>query len=145
MPRFLRAATPVSVLASAAVGGYEERRGPYGEAFDYCSTDDTFGAVSFELAEAEMARLALTLALGKLSLGDAQLDLLLSGDLQNQCLASSGGPASVGAPFLGLFGACSTMVEGLGIGMLALYLKVLLHQRGFNYLLLLSHIFSVGN
>ena len=35
--------------------------------------------------------------------------------------------------------------EQQSIGMLALYLKVLLHQRGLNNLLLLCHIFRVGN
>ena len=110
----------VRILSSAAVGGYEERRGPYGELFDYCAEDDRFGQTSYELAEGEMARMALSLSLGKIGLDEGALDLLLSGDLQNQCVASSQGPACARAPFLGLFGACSTMIEGLGIGMLAL-------------------------
>ena len=120
MGRILEMASPVRLAASAAVGGYEERRGPYGEALDFCSPDDRFGAESFELAEAEMARMALFYALGKAGLTAEALDLVLSGDLQNQCVASSQGAGSLGAPFLGLFGACSTMVEGLGIGGLLL-------------------------
>lgn len=120
MSRLLHPRTPVSILASAAVGGYEERRGPYGEALDLTSQDDLFGAETFELAEAEMAREALSFALGRCGISEGELGLLLSGDLQNQCVASSQGPAAGGTPFLGLFGACSTMVEGLGIGMLAL-------------------------
>lgn len=110
----------VRILSAAAVGGHEERRGPYGERFDLCGEDDRFGQTSYELAEAEMARIALSLSLGKLGIGEGALDLLLSGDLQNQCVASSQGPACARTPFLGLFGACSTMIEGLGIGMLAL-------------------------
>ena len=110
----------VRILSSAAVGGYEERRGPFGECFDLCAEDDRFGQTSYELAEGEMARIALSLSLGKLALSEGALDLLLSGDLQNQCVASSQGPACARTPFLGLFGACSTMIEGLGIGMLAL-------------------------
>ena len=120
MGRILEMASPVRLAASAAVGGYEERRGPYGEALDFCSPDDRFGAESFELAEAEMARMALFYALGKAGLAEGALDLVLSGDLQNQCVASSQGPGSLSVPFLGLFGACSTMVEGLGIGALLL-------------------------
>lgn len=120
MARLLTLPTSVRLLSSSAVGGYEERRGPYGEAFDFCSPDDRFGQASFELAEAEMARMALTLALGKQGLAPRALDLLFSGDLQNQCVASSQGPGSLGSPFLGLFGACSTMVEGLGLAALAL-------------------------
>lgn len=120
MGGILTPGSAVRILSAAAVGGYEERRGPYGECFDLCMGDDRFGQTSYELAEAEMARIALSLALGKLALDERSLDLLLSGDLQNQCVASSQGPACARTPFLGLFGACSTMIEGLGIGMLAL-------------------------
>ena len=120
MKRILTPVRPVRVVASAAVGGYEERRGPYGEAFDLCVPDDSFGMPTYEKAEGEMARMALSLALGKAGWREGELDLLLAGDLQNQCVASAQGPAGCGAPFLGLFGACSTMVEGLGVGMLAL-------------------------
>ena len=119
MGRLITPHVGARILSSGAVGGYEERRGPFGECFDYCSQDDRFGADTFELAEAEMARMALSYALGRSGIG-AGLDLLIAGDLQNQCVASSQGPASVGAPFLGLFGACSTMAEGLGVGMLAI-------------------------
>ena len=118
MARILLPKKRVRVIASAAVGGYEEGRGPLGECFDYISADDRFGQETFELAEAEMARMALSFALGKAKI--KRPDLLFSGDLQNQCVASSQGPASVGAPFLGLFGACSTMAEGLGLAALSL-------------------------
>lgn len=119
MGRLLIPQTAVQILSSSAVGGFEERRGPHGEAFDYCAEDDRFGQESFELAEAELSRITLDYAIGKANIGKMP-DLLLSGDLQNQCVASSQGPASVRAPFLGLFGACSTMAEGMGVGMLAL-------------------------
>ena len=112
MSRLLTPLSPVTVLASAAVGGYEEARGPYGGALDLTSQDDLFGAATFELAEAEMARRALSLALGRCGREERTLGLLLAGDLQNQCVASSQGPAAGGTPFLGHFGACSTMVEG---------------------------------
>lgn len=118
MSRILKASARCAVIGTGAVGGVEERRGPLGKHFDLCLADERAGMPSFEQAEGEMARMALSLALGRA--GCACPDLLLSGDLQNQCVASSQGPATVGAPFLGLFGACSTMVEGLGLGMLAL-------------------------
>lgn len=120
MGRLFTPRRPAYILASAAVGGYEERRGPFGESFDFCDDNDRFGADTYELAEAEMARLALSFAFKKAERSEGELSLLFGGDLQNQCVATSGGPASVGAPFLGLFGACSTMVEGLGLGLLSL-------------------------
>ena len=118
MSRFLTPAGRVAVIGTGAVGGVEERRGPHGESFDLCLADERAGLPSFELAEGEMARMALSFALGRAGLD--RPDLLFAGDLQNQCVASAQGPGAVGAPFLGLFGACSTMVEGLGLAMLAL-------------------------
>ena len=100
-------------LSHAAVGGYEERRGPLGDAFDLCDDTDLFGMKSWESAESEMGRLALNLALHKASLSEDVLDVLLAGDLQNQCVASSGGLYTFGVPYIGLYSACSTCTEGL--------------------------------
>ncbi|MBR7095548.1 MAG: stage V sporulation protein AD [Clostridia bacterium] len=112
--------SPAFVRGTGSACGYEERRGPFGECFDFSSEDDRFGMASFEQAEGEMARIALSAALGRAGLAPEELGLLLAGDLQNQCTASSQGLTGVPAPFLGLFGACSTMVEGLGLAALAL-------------------------
>ena len=105
-------------LSHAAVGGYEERRGPLGDAFDLCDDTDLFGMKSWESAESEMGRLALNLALHKASLSEEVLDVILAGDLQNQCVASSGGLYTFGVPYIGLYSACSTCTEGYvsGVG-----------------------------
>lgn len=44
-----------------------------------------------------------------------KLDFLLAGDLQNQCTASGYTLRGLDVPFVGLYGACSTMTEGLGL------------------------------
>ena len=44
------------------------------------------------------------------------MSLLLAGDLQAQCTASGYAARALGLPFAGLFGACSTMAEALGVG-----------------------------
>ncbi len=97
----------------AAVGGYEERRGPLGEKFDFCDDSDSFGQKTFEIAEGEMGRVALNIALSKINLSHSDIELLVAGDLQNQCVASSAGLHSFGIPFLGVYGACSTCTESL--------------------------------
>ena len=99
----------------AAVGGYEERRGPLGESFDFCDTSDRFGQKTWEMAEGEMGRIALNIALSKAHLSHGEIDLLVAGDLQNQCVASSVGLSSFGIPFSGVYGACSTCTEGLAV------------------------------
>ena len=100
-------------LSTAAAGGYEEGRGRLGSRFDHIDPSDRFGQECFEDSEAEMARISLNIALSKANLSHSDLNLLVAGDLQNQCTASSGGLFSFGIPYLGVFGACSTCTEGI--------------------------------
>ena len=104
---------PPSFLSWAAVGGYEERRGPLGDRFDFCDDKDRFGMPTWELAEGEMGRISLNLAMTKGSFSPDEIDALLAGDLENQCVASSGGLYSFGIPYIGLYSACSTCTEAL--------------------------------
>ena len=105
--------SPIFIEGYSAVGGREEARGPLGKYFDLTDEKDLFGMKTYERAEGEMSRLALNLALKKRKITDKDLDLIVAGDLQNQCVASSGGLFTFGVPFLGLYGACSTCTEGL--------------------------------
>ena len=97
----------------SAVGGRLEGKGPLRSGFDLLDEGELFGMKTFERAEGEMSRIALNLALSKKGIDHKELDLLVAGDLQNQCVASSGGLFSFGIPFIGLYGACSTCTEGL--------------------------------
>ncbi|MBQ7523360.1 MAG: stage V sporulation protein AD [Oscillospiraceae bacterium] len=101
------------VLSSAAVGGKKEAEGPLSEAFDHLNVDTKFGKDSWEQAEREMQRLALETAEQKGAVGHGDLDALFAGDLLNQCISSSFTVRDTGIPFLGLYGACSTMAEAL--------------------------------
>lgn len=113
MGRITKINTPIHFRSWAAVGGYEERRGPLGDKFDFCDESDKFGQRTWEIAEAEMGRVALNTSLSKAGLSHNDLELLVAGDLQNQCVASSTGLSSFGIPFLGVYGACSTCTESI--------------------------------
>ncbi len=113
MSRITRLKTPIHFKSWASVGGFEERRGPLGNKFDFCDVSDKFGQKTWEIAEAEMGRVALNTALSKASLSHSDLELLVAGDLQNQCVASSTGLSCFGIPFLGVYGACSTCTESI--------------------------------
>ncbi len=104
---------PPSFISYAAVGGHEEMKSPLGKHFDFCSPDDKFGMKTWELAEGEMGRISLNIALKKAELSQNELDVILAGDLENQCVASSGGLYSFGIPYIGLYSACSTCTEAL--------------------------------
>lgn len=109
----VRLKEPIGFVSYSAIGGFEEKRGPLGEKFDLCDPTDRFSKKTWEEAEAEMSRLALNTALAKASVSHERLGLLVAGDLQNQCVASSGGLSSFGIPYIGVYGACSTCTESL--------------------------------
>ncbi|MBQ7386865.1 MAG: stage V sporulation protein AD [Clostridia bacterium] len=115
MSRITKIKNDIRIVSHASVGGFEERRGPLGDLFDYCDDSDLFGQKSWELAEGEMGRLALNTALTKYDISHENIDILVAGDLQNQCVASSVGLHSFGIPFIGVYGACSTCTESLMI------------------------------
>ncbi len=106
--RIVKLDTPPIFLNYSAVGGYEERGGPLGDRFDFTDMTDRFGKNTWEMSEAEMGRIALNIAMQKNNISHEDIDLLIAGDLQNQCVASYLGLDSFGIPTLGVYGACST-------------------------------------
>jgi stage V sporulation protein AD len=68
---------------------------------------------TWERAESEMQRLAFNTVLAKASVSERDVELLLAGDLLNQCVGSAYGLLDFDVPYLGLYGACSTAAEGL--------------------------------
>ena len=105
--------TFVCASAFASSGGKKESEGPFGSMFDYIDPDDRFGQQSFEEAESAMQGLTLQTALEKRGIKPSDLVLLFGGDLLNQCIGTSFALKDFEVPFLGIYGACSTMSEGL--------------------------------
>ena len=105
-----------SAAAYAAIVGQMEGVGPLGACFDYVEQDSHFGKDSWEQAESELQRRTVEAALKKGGLTPKDADLILAGDLINQCTGTTYGLRGLGIPLLGLYGACSTMAEGLALG-----------------------------
>ena len=106
-------ALDAGICAAASVVGREEHEGPLGGYFDMHDTDDRFGQTTWERSESEMQRRALGLLFNKTGWREGDVDALFAGDLLNQCVASAYGLMSYDIPYLGLYGACSTAVEGM--------------------------------
>ncbi len=102
-----------AVVCAGSVVGKKEHDGPLGSFFDMHDEEDRFGQKTWEMAEAEMQRLAANVTLSKCGLTEKDIDLMFAGDLINQCTSSAYGLLEYNVPFLGLYGACSTAVEGL--------------------------------
>ena len=116
----VRLSAPPTILGAAAAVGPKEGEGPLGRCFDIVNADARFGEKTWEQAESKMQKLAFHAALEKAQRSPERLDYLLAGDLLNQCTASTFALRDSGVPFLGLFGACSTMAEGLGLAAMLL-------------------------
>ena len=106
---------PPAVLAWAAVGGKKESEGPLGALLDETVSDNTLGEESWETAESDLQRRAVQRVLQKAATGLAGVDIAFAGDLQAQCTASAYTLRALDVPFAGLYGACSTMAESLGM------------------------------
>ena len=106
---------PPGVRESAAVGSKKESEGPLAQAFDVINEDSYFGEKTWEKAESRMQETAINKALEKAQLSSADIDCIFAGDLLNQCVGSTYGIRALGMPFIGLFGACSTMAESLAV------------------------------
>ena len=107
--------SPVSVFSSAAVGGKKEGEGPLGADFDFINEDSRFGEKTWEKAESKMQELAAKAALKKCGLSMTDMDFIFAGDLLNQCIASAFSARGSKVPYIGLYGACSTFAEALGL------------------------------
>lgn len=106
---------PPSIRASAAVGSKKESEGPLRHAFDVINEDSYFGEASWEKAESRMQQQAVSKAMEKAKISPSDVDCIFAGDLLNQCVGSSYGLRDFGMPFLGLYGACSTMAESMSV------------------------------
>ncbi|MBQ2899927.1 MAG: stage V sporulation protein AD [Oscillospiraceae bacterium] len=105
----------VGIRSSAAVGSKKESEGPLGSSFDIINDDSRFGEKTWEKAESKMQELACWKALKKAEAEMAEVDFLFAGDLLNQCIASAFSARGSKVPFIGLYGACSTFAEGVGL------------------------------
>ena len=106
----------VRVVASAAIVGNKEAEGPLGEFFDITLPDSEWNETTWEKTEAKMQREAVRLAVVKANRRLDDIDRVLAGDLLNQCISAGFGLRELEIPFYGIYGACSTMIEGVSIG-----------------------------
>ena len=116
MKDIIRLENPPKIISTCAVVGNEEKNGPMGDKFLNFSSDDKFGKDTWEKAESEMQRIALSGALKNGGITDTEVDILLAGDLLNQCIGSSYGLLDFDIPYVGLYGACSTCALSLALG-----------------------------
>lgn len=102
--------------ASTVCGPYEAK-GPIAKNFDKKYTEDLYcKEKSFEKAEIRLLEDSIKILLKKTKLTSKDIDLVIAGDLLNQITSSCYGALNLKSPFLGIYTACATSIEGLLIG-----------------------------
>lgn len=104
---------PPTIHSFAAIVGKKEGEGPLAQFFDEIENDSYFGQKTWEQAESELMKRTVNKALSKGGLSPNDIDYMFAGDLLNQCISSTYGLRDLNIPMLGIYGACSTMSEGL--------------------------------
>ena len=109
-------AQPPVIAATAAIVGPMEDEGLLRGHFDRVLEDNLGGQDSWEQCESYMLEWAIKTAVSKTGQKMDDIDYILAGDLLNQLLATHFAMRALARPFLGLYGACSTMAESLILG-----------------------------
>ena len=110
--------TAPKIAGYASVVGKKEKEGPLGSEFDRSYKDTSLGESSWEKAESRLQKEAVEIALQKSGINSNDVDTIFAGDLLNQCISSTFGLRSLNIPFLGQYGACSTMAQTLAMAAL---------------------------
>ena len=107
----------VYVGNTATIASVYEKDGPIADYFDLVYDKDLYyGCDTFERAEEKLLHDSISKLISKSKLKINDIDLVISGDLQNQIAASDYAMREFDIPFLGIFNACATFGEGLFIG-----------------------------
>ncbi|MBO5045487.1 MAG: stage V sporulation protein AD [Clostridia bacterium] len=103
------------IVAVSTVAGQKECAGIIGRYVENALSDDMFGESTYEKAECKMLSYVIDGAISNAKLKREQIDMLVSGDLLNQIISASFAARDFSIPFLGVYGACSTMAESIAI------------------------------
>jgi stage V sporulation protein AD len=118
------------MIASTGVsGGPFEANGKLADDFDILHEDLWMGKDSYEIAHRLLLEEALQTALKKAELTKDQVQFMIAGDLINQITPTSFAARTMEIPYLGIFGACSTSMEGLALA------SLIVNYQGAEYIL----------
>ena len=124
------------IIATGTIAGPKECAGVVGKYADKTLSDDMFGESTYEKAECKMLSYAISKAIEKANLKEDDVDLLISGDLLNQIISASFAARDFSFPFLGVYGACSTLAEAYALAAVLIdagYFKKIVAATGSHF------------
>ena len=111
---------PPTITECNSIVGPKEAQGPLAKYFDLTLDDEFWGEKSWEKAESKIIKENVNALVTKSGISTNNIDCIFAGDLLNQCISSSFGLRDSNIPFIGMFGACSTFVESMCMGAIAI-------------------------
>lgn len=105
-----------SISSVANIVGPMEGEGLLTSYYDRIMEDNLNGHDSWEKCESYMLEWAMRTAIAKEDSTPETVDFILAGDLLNQLMSAHFAVRGINRPFLGMYGACSTLVESLSVG-----------------------------
>ncbi|MBE5818617.1 MAG: stage V sporulation protein AD [Clostridiales bacterium] len=114
-PQTIRLPSAPSILGIGTVSGRKEYLGPIGKYVDVDADQTKLNLSSWEAEERSMLQRAINTVLTKTKMLESNIDYMLMGDLLNQIVTSSYTARENAIPFIGLYGACSTMALSLSV------------------------------
>lgn len=106
----------VYIRDTASIVGPKESHGPIASYFDKTFQDDILGQKSYEMAEIKMHTSGLKYLMNKTKLTPDQVDAFIAGDLLDEIVGCNFTMREFPTSFLGVYNACATFGEALGIG-----------------------------
>jgi stage V sporulation protein AD len=117
------------IVSTGVSGGPFEANGKLANDFDILHDDLWMGKDSYEKAHRLLIEEAMQTALQKAELQKDQVEFIIAGDLINQITPSSFAARTMEIPYFGIFGACSTSMEGLALA------SFIVNYQGAKYIL----------
>lgn len=109
---------PVNIKGIGTVAGKKESEGPLGQYFDVRLEDCLENENSWELEERNMLENAINTVLKKTETLEKDVHFVVMGDLLNQIISASFTARDLAIPYIGVYGACSTMALSLSVASL---------------------------
>ena len=103
------------IVATSTIAGTKECEGIIGRYVETALSDDMYGESTYEKAECKMLSHVIDGAIANAGFKRDEVDMIVSGDLLNQIISASFAARDFSVPFLGVYGACSTMAESLAV------------------------------
>ena len=103
------------IIATSTIAGPKECEGVIGRYVETALSDDMYGESTYEKAECKMLSKVIDGAITNAGLRREEVDMIVSGDLLNQIISASFAARDFSIPFLGVYGACSTMAESIAV------------------------------